>query len=429
MTDAFKLGNIIKPHHTIENNDSTTNTDTVIRKTEDNATEKDLENELISNEPVSLEESAVSQVFTNSISVENGKITVKVINFPVVDLLNTIFEKMGRKILINGKIQGRVSVILNYVQPEELLSLLSENLGFNWTQKNGVFIVSTENQLISPDFFPVKYADLNDIKNALSALGLGNKLIINSYPRGLLVNASPDKIRDVSNIIEKLDTLAPSIKVEFKIMELNKGEQKKLGISWQDVTSSYQYNNQSISSSAITTITKNITTGTVSTANETNSIGKILSKPYIITLNNIEAHLSTGDEVPIFSRDANGNPSVEYKKVGIELYTTPSVVNIDDKILNIKAKTIVNIISGQQTQQGLTAPQISSREAQTTMNVKSGETIVIGGLLKEEDIRSEVGIPLLDKLPIIGGLFKNTNKSKATTEILIFITPTLVSST
>lgn len=209
------------------------------------------------------------------------------------------------------------------------------------------------------------------------------------------------------------------------VVEININMENKLGISWQDIVGSYSYTS-TYNQTSTRIIGKQLTTSMVGTALETKNIGKILAKPYIITLNNIEAHLSTGDEVPIFSKDINGSPTVEYKKVGIELYTTPSVVNFNEKLLSIKAKTIINIISGKETQNNLTAPQISSREAETMMNIKSGETIVIGGLMKESDIQGELEVPGLGSLPIIGNLFRVTNTTKSKTEIIIFITPTLI---
>jgi Flp pilus assembly secretin CpaC len=88
-----------------------------------------------------------------------------------------------------------------------------------------------------------------------------------------------------------------------------------LGIAWQDIIGTYQYTRQYGTANQTGTssvgINKNLSTGLLLTAQELNSIGKILAKPYI---NNLEAHLSTGNEIPIFSNDYNGNPAVEYKK-------------------------------------------------------------------------------------------------------------------
>lgn len=379
------------------------------------------------------EETPVAQVFQNLIVVEQGMVTLKVVNYPVIDLLNTVFGELGKKILISSDIQAKVSVQLNNSTPEELLDLISFVAGLNWSEKNGVFLVSTSDKLVSTSFFPVKHGNLSEIKNALNTFGLGDKLILNTYPRGILASASPGTLKEIKSIINELDKHLPSIKVEFQVVEINKSEEKKIGISWHDIVGTYDYSRKYGSEnphyydsvlSGVTGINKVFSTGLLISAQKINSIGKILAQPYIITSNNSEAYLSTGDEIPIFSKDYNGNPTVEYKRVGIELFATPSVV--EGNLLNINARTVVNIISGQETQQGLTVPRISSREARTTMNIISGETIVIGGLIKEEDIKSVNSIPFLSKLPFLGKLFKSTNKKKTNTEILIFITPTLV---
>lgn len=374
----------------------------------------------------------VAQTFANDISVSGGKISVNVINYPVHDLLNTAFKLLGQKILISSRIREQVSIQLTQVTPEELLNYIATVVNVNWSKNNGVFLVSTEDKLTNAAFFAVKNMNLTELKKVLDTFGLSNRVVINPYPRGIIVNADPVTIKKVGEVVAELDQPVPSIRVEFQVLEINKDEERKLGIAWQDIVGTYQYSRQHGGSAnttdtlgKLTSISKGISTGIVGTAQNMKSIGKILAKPYVITSNNLEAYLSTGDEIPIFSKDYNGNPTVEYKKVGIELYATPSVLEGD--MLSIKAKTVVNVVSGQETQQGLTVPKISSREAQTTMNIKSGETIVIGGLLKEEDIRNETVVPLLNKLPLVGRLFRTSTRSKGTTEIVIFITPTLLS--
>ncbi len=367
----------------------------------------------------------IAKVFPNSLSVENGRINIKMIDTRVIDILNLVSDKLDKKILINSQVEGKVSIQLTNATLDELLNLLSDSIDFSWVEKNGTIIISTGTYLTSPVFFPIKYANMTDIKTSLSILKLDNNITINYNPPGIIVNAPPNKLEQVDKLIQKLDCKTPSIKVEFMVLEINKTEERKLGISWQDVVGTYTHTS-SYGETLTRVIGKGLTAGVVGTALETKNIGKILAKPYIITLNNIEAHLSTGDEVPIFGKDINGSPTVEYKKVGIELYTTPSVINFEEQLLKIKAKTVVNIISGKETQNNLTAPQISAREAETVMNITSGETIVIGGLLKESDIKGESGVPGLSQLPLIGKLFKISNTTKSKTEIVIFITPTLI---
>ncbi|EGO61855.1 type II and III secretion system protein [Acetonema longum DSM 6540] len=305
----------------------------------------------------------IAKVFPDVLLVENGRITIQMVDAVAIDIVNSVADKLDKKILINSRIPGRVSVRLSNATLEELLNLLGDNVGFTWTEKNGVIIITTRGRMTSPVFFPVQYANMQDIKTALSILGLGGSVTVSANPPGIIVNAPPDQAKQVGDLIAILDCKTPSIKVEFMVVEINKNEENKIGVSWQDIVGTYTHTS-SYDQSPTRIIGREWKAGVVGTALETKNIGKILAKPYIITLNNIEAHLSTGDEVPIFSKDINGSPTVEYKKVGIELYTTPAVVNFDEQLLKVKAKTIVNIISGKETQNNLTAPQISSREAE-----------------------------------------------------------------
>lgn len=367
-----------------------------------------------------------AQLFENEIIVQGEDITVKVINYPIVDLLNDVCYQMGKKIVISNLIQEKVSIQADNISFEKLLSLISASTEVSWFAQGEVIIISNKNNLSEVGFIPIKYADLENIKQSLSVFGLSNKVVASSFPRGLLISASNDTQKQVTNIVSKLDVLAPSIKVEFQVLEINKSVEKTIGIAWQDGDVNYKYTSTigAIKMLEPSGITKIFTTGIIGSAQKNISYGKILARPYIITTNGKEAHLSTGDEIPIFGKDYSGNPAVEYKRVGIELYATPYL--LEGNLINIDAKTIVNIISGQVTQQGLTAPKISSREASTVMQVYSGETIVIGGLIKQEEINSVVKVPILGKIPILGSPFKRKQKSKTDSEILIFITPTLV---
>ena len=369
-----------------------------------------------------------TQVFDNQVIVKDNYITAKVIDYPVIDLLNTICNQLDRKIIISSLVQEKVSLQVDNISLEELLSLLTTTTGITWLKQQEIIVVSQKDNLLATKFFPVKYTDLNSLQQSLSVFNLNNKIVINSYPRGLLISTTAERTEEIQEMITLLDVIPPKIKVEFQVVEVNKGVEKTLGIAWQDGDYSYTYKSLvgQISNFDPSGITKIFTTGIIGSAQKNISFGRILARPYIITTHGKQAYISTGDEIPIFGKDYSGNPAVEYKRVGIELYVTPSL--LEEDLINIDAKTIVNIISGQVTQQGLTAPKISSREASTIMQVKSGEIIVIGGLIKQEEINSVIKVPILGKIPILGNLFKRKQKSKTDSEILIFITPTLLTS-
>ena len=125
---------------------------------------------------------------------------------------------------------------------------------------------------------------------------------------------------------------------------------------------------------------------------------------------------STG--TPIFDK--------EEEKVGIYLQIAPRITGANEVLLNLYPQVSL-VTSFLKTTAG-DYPQISTREARTTVSVKSGETLAIGGLLRENDIRTAQKVPLFGELPIIGGIFRHSKKTKERTEIVIFLTPTIVGS-
>ena len=411
--------------------DSSIEDDYYSKGSEDVIQEQDIDKQyLVEHQGGDVTNYPVRKINSDYITSHGEYVDIHVVDIPVVDLLNEVAARLDKELLISSNFPQRVSVNLNNATMDGLLDLLAKDIGINWHFDNNVYIIAPENQSFTPYFFPVRYANLDKLKRSLDALGLGGRIVLNDYPRGLLVNGAGNDIRNISRLIEQLDVLEPSIQVEFVVLEINKSDETKFGLNWGDVSANYRYSNLrrfgSVPYSQTTDIARTLTSSITSILSSGKSSGRILAQPYIVTANAESARLSTGDEIPIFTKDYHGNPAVSYKRVGIELNVTPRIVNMEENILSISSRTTVNIISGQQTQQGLTAPQISSREAEDTLDVRSGEVVVIGGLIKEEDIRTNSGIPLLKDIPLLGKLFQTTSHSKTYTDILIFIKPTII---
>lgn len=290
----------------------------------------------------------------------------------------------------------------------------------------------SENKVCSK-IFCVKYVKPEVFKKAFENIP-GLTVSVCTYPPSIIVSGKTEQMQEIEKIIKVIDCEVPRVKIACEIIEVNHEHSEKIGIEWNEISSTAtivknivknpeNFCEDVISSSKLTTDTQ---TGFVIHHNNLENNGKILARPYIVTLNGEEAYLSTGDEVPIFSRDSYGNPYVDFKRVGIELYVTPVIMDDKSKVLNLQARAIVNVISKESSQNGLTAPQISAREAKTNINIKSGQTLVIGGLYKEENVWSESKIPLLSQVPFIGYLFKNSSSKYTTTDVLILITPAII---
>lgn len=155
--------------------------------------------------------------------------------------------------------------------------------------------------------------------------------------------------------------------------------------------------------------------------------GRILSRPSITTLSGKTANILIGGRIPVPISDGNGNVSVDWREYGIRLNIEPKV-DSEDKITSKIHAEVSTLDSASAVKiDSYSIPGILSREADAEVNVHSGMTMVIGGLINSEDSKSISKIPLLGDLPIIGRFFQHTSKSRDKRELIILITPTLVS--
>jgi len=154
-------------------------------------------------------------------------------------------------------------------------------------------------------------------------------------------------------------------------------------------------------------------------AMETNSKGKIISTPRVLTLDNEKATIKQGYDYPFKQFDESGNTTITWKPVELMLEVTPHVT--PDNRISILLKTTKNDLI---TKLGETT--ISKNEAETKLLVNDGETIVIGGIIKDTLTWSESKVPFFGDIPILGWLFRTKYQKTEKDELLIFITPKII---
>jgi len=156
-------------------------------------------------------------------------------------------------------------------------------------------------------------------------------------------------------------------------------------------------------------------------AGENAGLTKIISRPRIVTLDNTEAKIEQGESIPFETTSATGT-TTEWVDANLSLTVTPHITPDGSVLMKIKAAS--NQRGGFTTASG--APSIQKKEASTNVLVKDGETTVIGGIVVSNNADTDNGIPFLKNIPVLGWLFKSESLSDSQTELLIFITPTII---
>ena len=149
--------------------------------------------------------------------------------------------------------------------------------------------------------------------------------------------------------------------------------------------------------------------------------GRILSNPRIVTLDNEEAFIKSGTQIP-YKTVSDAGTETQFQDAVLQLIVTPHITS--DKHIKMKI-----VAEKSRPDFGLAVegtPAIQQKKAETQIMVKNGQTAVIGGLSMLDESRSQSGVPFLSKIPILGWLFKNTGRKKSSEELMIFITPTII---
>lgn len=257
---------------------------------------------------------------------------------------------------------------------------------------------------------------------------------------------------DGSGVIDLLEMEHPSqIRLEAQIIEINSDYTKNLGIQYWSQTPGSNSNSGSStgnSNSGITVGTAGLFYGGedfsstrkhggwlgshVANVNVTlqalinEGKARILSRPSITTMSGKTANILIGGRIPIPVSDGNGNVSIDWHEYGVKLNIEP-VVDSEDKITSkVHAEVSTLDYSHGVKIDSFSVPGIATREAESEVNVRSGMTMAIGGLINSEDAKIVSKIPLLGDLPIIGRFFRHTSNTRDKREVIILITPTLV---
>ncbi len=261
---------------------------------------------------------------------------------------------------------------------------------------------------------------------------LYDKKVIN-----LLEMSAPAQVRIAAQIIEINSTDAQNLGLQFfssnnassnpYSSDLSNGNSSSKDVTFNsagDFSLGQNFNNSHYNSHWILNHTADINATLHLLVTEGKA--KVLSRPNIATLSGQKASILIGGEIPIPMKGDNGDVSINWHKYGISLDIDP-IINPNNSITSkIHASVSSLDYAHAVVTNGFSVPAIASREAQATINVPSGMTMAIGGLLNSNDSKTVEKVPFLSELPIIGEFFKHTIHSSDSSEIVILITPTIV---
>jgi general secretion pathway protein D len=277
----------------------------------------------------------------------------------------------------------------------------------------------------------------------------GTMIVPDQATNSLVIRTAPPNFSILQETIDKLDVRPPQVLLEVLIAEINLDKSTAYGVNWQlyshaglpgDSTRGVLggFGGQNFSDSAASALgglgirivsLASLDVRSILQAIASHTNVRVVSAPRVLALNNEQARILVGSEVPFTSATISGITSsvdqvVEYRDVGTQLTVLPTVNN--DGYVTLRLLQEVSELSTTTVAAAQNSPIITTREAETSAIVKTGRTVVIGGLISGQRQDIESGIPILKDIPLIGALFKSKSLDRQRQELAIFLTPYVV---
>ncbi len=267
------------------------------------------------------------------------------------------------------------------------------------------------------------------------------KIVPNETNNTLVIRATPELYRMIEATARRLDTPPGQVVIDATIAEVTLNDRLRYGVQYFFESGDFRFgfstgnllrpsntapgfsflfnsgNDKIIALDALSSVTD----------------VRVMSSPTLVVQDNKEASLNVGNEVPITVRSAVGDQTddrtvntIQYRETGVILTVKPRISGNNSVALEIAQEVSSVVESSNTSEEASLTPTINQRKVQSVVSIRSGQTVVLGGLIQEQEQRSRQGIPLLSDIPAIGDLFASNNRTGGRTELVVFITPRIV---
>lgn len=415
------------------------------------------------------------------------KLSLNFQNIEVRAVLQLIADFTGMNLVASDSVQGSITLRLQNVPWDQALDLVLKTKSLDKRQMGSVLLVAPAQEIaarekieleavrqveeLAPlvtEYIRVKYAKASIMSQLLTAeqglLSERGSAVVDERTNTLLMKDTASNLEKIREVITMLDVPVRQVLIEARIVVAGASVGKELGVKWggagyntsgnkvnyfggkqqtiaegnqilfggntSDVSGidigaanmvNFGATNPAASSFAIGYQTADYLLDLELSAIETDGRAEIVSQPRVITADGQTASIESGTEIPYQEASSSGATSVSFKPAVLKLEVTPQITPDERIIMDL----VINQDSvGEITTTGV--PTINTNSVQTQVLVDNGETVVLGGIFRSEEITSISKTPFFGDLPLIGALFRNTTNSSEKNELLVFITPRLV---
>ena len=412
------------------------------------------------------------------INTNGPKIALHFTNADVKSVVRAIASVANVNVVFDPEVKGKVNVDFKKPVPwKEALKAVLEPLSLTYLETPDYIRILPKSKIVKEEklepvndyIIPINYVNASDlVKDIKNILGNTNreKIAVNKQTNSLLLRVTSSHYKRILKLVKEIDKPRKQVLVKAKIVQLSTKAEKDLGFTWyisgynhlKDantstyVTGSYGFNTVNYSPlinpdsymnlSNIPIMDSTLALGILNRSQtlrvelalkalEIDGDAQIISSPKVLTLDNQEATIEQGIEIPYRESTVGAGGatsySINFKKASLLLKVKPHVTSDKNILLDLELhKDSPNYDYVAITGSG--EPAINTRNVKSTVLIHNGDTIVIGGIYEKEKNRSVSGVPVLSRIPLLGWLFRNSQTTVSKKQMLVFITPIIVES-
>jgi len=395
---------------------------------------------------------------------------------PIHDALRIVASSYDLNMVITDGVEGSVTMNLKDVTLKQTLDKIIYTNNCEYYEDNGIITVKPAGVVYAggqvTKVYRLEYADANNIASVVRQIVDNDSMVQVFHPEFLMyeesgknrqssnknavqgirrsstlvVTTSPEKIKQIDRVIAELDKMPTQIMIKSQLVEASPITTNKLGIDWDKTITTMLWDKYPLEGGTYIDYSgvndKPSKGGKFTLASLTTSKfqavldflkektdATLKSNPNIVAMDNEESSISVGTTVPVpkIQRGLGGQGDMvtfDYKEINIQLNVTPHITK--DGRITMYVNPVIEEITDWVIYKEHRAPVTSKRSVNSIVTINNGETLAIGGLIKTQKVKTIKKVWFLGSLPLIGKLFQHEKYEEKQTDLIIFITPTII---
>ena len=395
---------------------------------------------------------AIILLFFVSLNVFSKPISLNFNDIPIRQALQFVAEASNTNIIISDSVKGNMTLHLEHLPSEEAFAIILQEAGLGEQTQGNVILISPLQELaqkekaqqdmqnlapLQSSVIALHYAKASDITNSIKSNNListRGSISTDTRTNTVWIQDIPLKLNAIRSFIKTIDVPVKQVLIEARIVSVDEHYERELGVKFQSIptqkTATQGHfsvdlpvgnpNGASIGIALAKLGDGNLLDLELS-ALETEGVGEIISSPRLVTANQQPATILSGQEIPYQQATSSGATSISFQKAVLNLAVTPQITPDKTLVLTLQLsqdRPTSTLIRG--------VPIIETRQLQTLVTVKNGQTVVLGGIYEQNEEKNVDNVPFFGKIPLIGVLFRHSMTKNDRRELLIFITPSII---